>query len=306
MSFWSEERLDRLRTMWLAGVGSGGIAEVLAPIGRNAVMGKVNRLGLMGRKGEGAMAHATDQEVRLRISEILAESAARTEDGSPRAIGVEDELAVVQTAILVGRRSPRLVALACPDPVQAAAIVARMNETGIWPEDQGPPAKWFAESGSGDERFLVDLMVLADVLRSDGDGGGTLWLTERGRVLAEAESAPRIMAHGLPVSKAAPILRQMAEGMAAADRGSGRIPYRADGMTAALAALEFGLERDVVAQATGLAADRIAQAIDLVETLGAWRPEMREDDAKGDPAAVRAYLVVLASIMSAAMTEAAS
>jgi len=306
MSFWTKDRLDRLQTMWLAGVGSNGIASVLAPIGRNAVMGKINRLGLMGRKGEGAMADASDDEIRLKLAEILAEAAARDEDGSPRALGMEDELAVAQTAIMVGRRSPRLVTLSCPDPDTARAIVARMDETGIWPEDRGPPASWFSDPGTTESAcFLVDLMVLADIFRRDLDKGGeeTLEITGVGRAFVAAADGPQYMFQGLPVSDAAPAFRELAAAMVEADQGSGRIPYRVEGMMMALASLEFGLEPGVIEQATGLTPMRIAEAIDLVETLGAWHPEMRDEPGDDDLSGVRAYLVVLASIMSAAMFD---
>lgn len=306
MSLWTEDRLDRLQTMWLAGVGSAGIATVLAPIGRNAVMGKINRLGLMGRKGEGVMAEASDDEIRLKLAEILAEAAARDEDGSPRALGMEDELAVMQTAIMVGRRSPRLVALSCPDPERARAIVARLDETGIWPEDGGPPAGWFADPQTAESAcFLVDVMVLADIFRKgvDHQGAETVEITDHGRALVDAQPASPYTIDGVPVSEDAPTFRDMATRMVEADRGSGRIPYRTEGMMAALAAQEFGLDRDIVAQATGLPSTHVAEAVDLVETLGAWRPEMREDSSKEDLSALRAYLVVLASIMSAAMPD---
>lgn len=44
---WSTERMDVLRTMWLEGRSSGEIAKVLGDVSRNAVMGKVDRMGLM-------------------------------------------------------------------------------------------------------------------------------------------------------------------------------------------------------------------------------------------------------------------
>jgi len=306
MTFWTEDRLDRLQTMWLAGVGSADIATVLEPISRNAVMGRLNRLGLMGRKGEGAMASASDDEIRLKIAEILAEASARYEDGSPRALGMEDELAVIQTAILVGRRSPRVISLSCTDTAKAKAIVARMGETGIWPEDRGPPAGWFSDPDTtGSACFLVDVMVLAGIFRKATGVGDeeTIEITTRGRAFVAAEEGPRYVAHGLPVSRAAEPFRDMAKRMVEADRGSGCIPYGVEGMMTALAALEFGLDRDVVTQATGLWPDAVSEAVYLVETLGAWRPEMREEESKEDLPALRAYLVTIASIMSAAMTD---
>lgn len=44
---WSTERMDVLRTMWLEGRSSGEIAKHLGGVTRNAVMGKVDRMGLM-------------------------------------------------------------------------------------------------------------------------------------------------------------------------------------------------------------------------------------------------------------------
>lgn len=304
MTVWTEDRLSRLQTMWLAGVGSAGIATVLSPISRNAVMGRLNRLGLMGRKGEGAMADASDHEVRLKVAEILAEAAARDEDGSPRALGMEDELAVVQTAIMVGRRSPRVISLSCTDPAKASAIVARMDETGIWPEDREPPAGWFCDPETTESAgFLLDVMTLAGIFRKRADDTGkeTFQITSRGRAFMAAQDAPRYTVHGLPVSKAAGPLREMATQMIDTDRDTGGIPYCVEGMTAALAAIEFDLDRDVVAQATGLPWDAVAEAVDLVETLGAWRPEMREDSSVDDLPSLRAYATMIASIMSAAL-----
>jgi hypothetical protein len=45
---WTEERMELLRSMWLEGRPAGEIAKALGDVSRNAVMGKVNRMGLMG------------------------------------------------------------------------------------------------------------------------------------------------------------------------------------------------------------------------------------------------------------------
>lgn len=45
---WTQDRKDRLKTMWLDGRTSREIADTLGEITRNAVMGMVNRMGLMG------------------------------------------------------------------------------------------------------------------------------------------------------------------------------------------------------------------------------------------------------------------
>lgn len=47
---WTSERKDAVRRMWTKGSTSGQIAEFLGDVSRNAVMGMVDRLGLMGNR----------------------------------------------------------------------------------------------------------------------------------------------------------------------------------------------------------------------------------------------------------------
>ena len=46
---WTDERVETLKTMWLAGSSASQIAATLGDVTRNAVIGKVHRLGLSGR-----------------------------------------------------------------------------------------------------------------------------------------------------------------------------------------------------------------------------------------------------------------
>ncbi len=46
---WTEERIDRLKTMWAKGATASQIAEDLGGVSRNAVIGKAHRLGLEQR-----------------------------------------------------------------------------------------------------------------------------------------------------------------------------------------------------------------------------------------------------------------
>ena len=46
---WTEERVEQLRTLWTEGLSASQIARVLGGVTRNAVIGKVHRLGLSGR-----------------------------------------------------------------------------------------------------------------------------------------------------------------------------------------------------------------------------------------------------------------
>lgn len=46
---WTDERVDRLRKLWTDGLSASQIAAELGGVTRNAVIGKVHRLGLSGR-----------------------------------------------------------------------------------------------------------------------------------------------------------------------------------------------------------------------------------------------------------------
>ena len=53
---WTDERVETLKRMWAEGQSASQIAKELGGVTRNAVIGKVHRLGLSNRAGEGAAA----------------------------------------------------------------------------------------------------------------------------------------------------------------------------------------------------------------------------------------------------------
>ena len=46
---WSDDRVEQLKTLWTEGLSASQIARALGGVTRNAVIGKVHRLGLSGR-----------------------------------------------------------------------------------------------------------------------------------------------------------------------------------------------------------------------------------------------------------------
>jgi GcrA cell cycle regulator len=46
---WTDERVEQLKSLWTEGLSASQIARVLGGVTRNAVIGKVHRLGLAGR-----------------------------------------------------------------------------------------------------------------------------------------------------------------------------------------------------------------------------------------------------------------
>jgi GcrA cell cycle regulator len=50
---WTEERVEKLKELWAEGMSASQIAKTLGSVTRNAVIGKVHRLGLSNRAGGG-------------------------------------------------------------------------------------------------------------------------------------------------------------------------------------------------------------------------------------------------------------
>ncbi|MEL6998909.1 MAG: GcrA family cell cycle regulator, partial [Pseudomonadota bacterium] len=48
---WTDERVEKLKELWTEGMSASQIAKVLGGVTRNAVIGKVHRLGLSNRAG---------------------------------------------------------------------------------------------------------------------------------------------------------------------------------------------------------------------------------------------------------------
>jgi len=87
---WTDERVDQLKSMWTEGLSASQIARVLGGgVTRNAVIGKVHRLGLAGRAvparvDRPRLPQAPRLTVRSHLPEppVVAEDPLVLEDGS--------------------------------------------------------------------------------------------------------------------------------------------------------------------------------------------------------------------------------
>lgn len=85
--FWTDERVDTLRVMWVRGDSGGMIAKAMGGISRNAVVGKAHRLGLSAmRPGRD---RAKDQAMMERI--VAAKRKPRKTAPTPEARGRADD-----------------------------------------------------------------------------------------------------------------------------------------------------------------------------------------------------------------------
>ena len=118
---WTDERVETLKRMWAEGQSASQIAKELGGVTRNAVIGKVHRLGLSNRAGEGAaVSDDTDQPSPTRTepsSPKPAEPAAAKPAAAPKPV---PERAAPQAA----PAAPASGATVTPLPIRKAIIPA--------------------------------------------------------------------------------------------------------------------------------------------------------------------------------------
>ncbi|KQI68092.1 GcrA cell cycle regulator [Loktanella sp. 3ANDIMAR09] len=69
---WTDERVETLKRMWGEGQSASVIAKELGGVTRNAVIGKVHRLGLSNRAGSAAAAPAETEAAPAPVAETSA------------------------------------------------------------------------------------------------------------------------------------------------------------------------------------------------------------------------------------------
>ncbi|MBP1805667.1 GcrA family cell cycle regulator [Rubellimicrobium aerolatum] len=117
---WTDERVETLKRMWGEGASASQIAKELGQVTRNAVIGKVHRLGLSNRVTPGGE-RAEEGEEALPEASAAAPSAARAAEPEPEE-DADDE--------------PEAPAQAEPEPEPEA--VAAEAEDEEEPEEEAP------------------------------------------------------------------------------------------------------------------------------------------------------------------------
>ena len=111
---WTDERVETLKKMWAEGQSASQIAKELGAVTRNAVIGKVHRLGLSNRVGPGGKDDGDEAEMPAAapVEPPRAAEAPRAAEPAPAAPGAA-----------TGRRTPgpRCGSPRDPDPADPAA-----------------------------------------------------------------------------------------------------------------------------------------------------------------------------------------
>jgi GcrA cell cycle regulator len=78
---WTDERVDRLKKLWAEGLSASQIAGDLGDVTRNAVIGKVHRLGLSGRSKTPGQAPVVRSKRSVKLSSFPSR-ASRLQQGA--------------------------------------------------------------------------------------------------------------------------------------------------------------------------------------------------------------------------------
>jgi len=138
---WNEERVEKLKKMWGEGQSASQIAKELGGVTRNAVIGKVHRLGLSNRNGTGTGAgagtsdtSAKEQPAAKSRSKAKPASKSTSESGARSEPSPETEDTETKTAAPVSSRSKQIIPAGQPLPPQPSAseidpeALAKMSE----------------------------------------------------------------------------------------------------------------------------------------------------------------------------------
>lgn len=69
-SNWADDRIEQLKSLWRAGLSASQVANALGNVTRNAVLGKLHRLGLLSRRTAASPAHPRSTTSRCRAPRL--------------------------------------------------------------------------------------------------------------------------------------------------------------------------------------------------------------------------------------------
>jgi GcrA cell cycle regulator len=104
---WTDERVELLKKLWSDGLSASQIAGELGGITRNAVIGKVHRLGLSGRAKSASSAVARPRKARSSSHMLrMARASIRGNTALAHAYEIEEEAepSLVENVIPIGQR----------------------------------------------------------------------------------------------------------------------------------------------------------------------------------------------------------
>ena len=121
---WTDERVETLKKMWGEGQSASQIAKELGGVTRNAVIGKVHRLGLSNRAGSGGSAPkaaAPKEKPAVAAAAKPAAKPAPKAKVAPSVPAVKEELELDENGIPISAARRAIIPAGQPLPPQPSA-----------------------------------------------------------------------------------------------------------------------------------------------------------------------------------------
>jgi len=118
---WTDERVETLKKMWGEGQSASQIAKELGGVTRNAVIGKVHRLGLSNRAGSGGSASKAAQKEKPAAAAKPAAKAAPKPKATPAATPPKEEPELDENGIPISAARRAIIPAGQPLPPQPSA-----------------------------------------------------------------------------------------------------------------------------------------------------------------------------------------
>ncbi len=130
---WTDERVETLKKMWGEGQSASQIAKELGGVTRNAVIGKVHRLGLSNRAGSGGGATKAPAKEKPAAAKPAPKPAAKAKP-APAAPAAKEEPELDENGIPISAARRAIIPAGQPLPPQPSAneispeALAKVNE----------------------------------------------------------------------------------------------------------------------------------------------------------------------------------
>ena len=128
---WTDERVELLKKLWADGLSASQIAAELTGVTRNAVIGKVHRLGLSGRAK--APAPTTPRPKKVATHRPASDTHERSEPSVTSVGNAAVKLNVVPVARPQVEAQPKIYSLSDAPLVENAGILDLTEQTCKWP-----------------------------------------------------------------------------------------------------------------------------------------------------------------------------
>ena len=117
---WTDERVETLKKMWGEGQSASQIAKELGGVTRNAVIGKVHRLGLSNRAGTGSTA-TTKPATKEKAAKPATPKVPPKAKAAPASKPVKEELELDENGIPISAARRAIIPAGQPLPPQPSA-----------------------------------------------------------------------------------------------------------------------------------------------------------------------------------------